>query len=930
LQGISFQTNNQIFKSVNSNTQVSGSIAKGKFNRNIFQGLEGNQGPYKLTGASNEFFFIVLAGTERVFVDGELLQRGEDQDYVINYNTAEVTFTPKKMITKDSRIQVEFEYADRNFLNANFYLSQELEVNKKLKIRLAAFNNSDAKNSQINQVLDENQKLFLSNIGDSIQKAFYPTAVLDTFAAGKILYAKEYYNTGTGTDSFYVYSTNPDSARYNLSFIDLGPGNGNYVPEFNGANGKVYKFLMPVGNIKQGRFEPVTILVTPKKQQLVTIGADYNITKNTLLKSEVAVSNYDVNTFSTRDGGDDHGFAAKFQLSNTKPLRTTSKNKLQLNTNLDYEYVQDKFKPLERLRFVEFSREWGLPLIVLPATENIIRASAQLTDLKKQSLSYQFMNYNRSDNYNGYQQTLLQVANWNGWQFNNQFIVTKFNTANEKGSFLRPIVDISKQFKIFSNFRIGARYALEKNNARNKTTDTLTPFSFSFDTYTIYLKSDERKQNKYSITYFTRSDKYPFAKELIRGDRSQNLNLQAELTKNQKHQFFLNTTFRTLKVLDGNVSKQKEDETILGRAEYLVNEWKGLFTGNVLYELGAGQEQKRDYSYLEVPAGQGEYTWNDYDSNGVQSLNEFEIAIFQDQAKFIRLFTPTNQYIKANYNTFNYSFNINPRAVINLTTAKGLQKFISKINLKTSMQVNKKSISKGTFEFNPFKYGLNDTALITLNTVFLNSFSFNRYSSIWGFDVSNLQNKGKALLTYGYESRSLNDWLLKVRWNLSRSFTMEVSAKKGENGLFTPAAIFDNRNYKLDIYNAEPRLVFIKGTKFRVVTGYKLENKKNKPEFGGEKSVSNSLNVESKYNVLQNSSVSGRFTFNNIDYKSPPNTTVSYIMLDGLLPGKNYLWSLSFTKRLLNNLELTFQYDGRKPGSARTVHVGRAAIVALF
>ncbi|MGH2553072.1 MAG: hypothetical protein ACRDEB_05110, partial [Chitinophagaceae bacterium] len=72
------------------------------------------------------------------------------------------------------------------------------------------------------------------------------------------------------------------------------------------------------------------------------------------------------------------------------------------------------------------------------------------------------------------------------------------------------------------------------------------------------------------------------------------------------------------------------------------------------------------------------------------------------------------------------------------------------------------------------------------------------------------------------------------------------------------------------------------------------------------------------------------FTFNNIDFKFPPNTTVSYIMLDGLLPGKNYLWSLSFNKRLLNNLEISFQYDGRKAGVSRTVHIGRAAITALF
>ncbi len=643
LQGISFQTTNRLSKNVQSKTLVSGSIAKGKFTRNFIEALEGNQGPYRLRGANNEFFFIVLANTERVFIDGQLLQRGEDQDYVINYNSAEITFTPKRMITKDSRIQVEFEYADRNFLNANLFLAQEFGIGPKMKLRIGAFNNGDAKNSPVNQVLDTRQKQFLADIGDSIQNALYPSAALDSFAVGKILYEKIYI----GLDSFYQYSTDPLFAKYSLSFVDLGPGKGNYIPDLNGANGKVYKYLAPIAGVKQGQYEPVQILVSPKKQQIVNLGIDYAISKTTLLKTEFATSSTDVNTFSPKDNGDDRGWAAKLQLTNEKMLRAA--RKLQLNTGLDYEYVQGKFKPLERLRTVEFSRDWGLPFTPLPADEQIIRVGATLRDKANHSLSYGVINYNRSDKYNGFQNSLLHSAAWKGWQLNNQFIITNFNTRNDKGFFLRPIIDISKELKQFNSWRLGLKYSLEQSEARHKITDTLTPLAFSFDSYSVYLKSNESKKNKYGITFFTRSDKYPLGKQLIRGDRSLNLNLQAELLASPKRQFYLNTTFRKLKVYNNAVSKQQEDETILGRAEYVMNEWKGLLTGNILYEVGAGQEQRRDFAYLEVPAGTGQYAWIDYNNDGVQQINEFELAAFPDQAKFLRIFTPTNDFIKANF-----------------------------------------------------------------------------------------------------------------------------------------------------------------------------------------------------------------------------------------------------------------------------------------
>lgn len=928
LQGISYIQQTKPFKNVANTTTLSGAIAKGKFARNIFQGVEGNQGPYRLQGNNNELFFVILAGTEKVFIDGVQMQRGEDQDYTINYNTAEITFTPKQMITKDKRIQVEFEYADRNYLNSMLYVANETNFNNRLQLYVSAYSNVDAKNSPINQTLDNPQKQFLANIGDSIQNAYYPYASIDSFSASKILYKKVDTVYNGRRDSIYVYSTNADSARYSLAFAEVGVNKGNYVPLFNAANGQVFQWVQPVNGIPQGNYEPATFLTTPKKQQLLTVGAIYRIDLKTTVKTEVAASRYDLNTFSTKNEADNQGLAAKVTLERNDTLRTKGGRQLQLNSMAGYEWVDQKFRPVERLRAVEFTRDWGLPLLVNYANEKLPSFSMQLKDEKGNYAQYIFASYIRSDGFKGTRHIVNHVHDIKGWRFNNVFNITNSNTPFDKGYYLRPTIDVSKTLQSFHNYTIGGTYLLEHNQIKNVATDTVTPLSFAFETISAYVRSNIEKNNKWSFTYFTRSDKLPYQKTLLQADRSHNYNLQVELLQNKNQQFRFNVTYRQLQVTNKTITTQKADNSLLGRAEYIVNAWKGFLRGNALYEIGTGQEPRRTFTYVEVPAGQGQYTWIDYNNDGIPQLNEFDIAVFQDQARYIRVYTPTNDYIKADYTQFNYALSLTPQVLLASSKNGFSKKVLSKFSLQSSLQSFKKELSQGNPQFNPFKGKTNDTALLNFNYVLNNTLSFNRYSTSWGVDITNLINNNKALLTYGAESNRFKEWTVKGRVNFLKQYTFELIQKTGDQNLLTPA--FANRNYAIVINNTEPRFTYTAGTKFRIQAGYQHTSKRNSAEYGGEEAVFNAINLETKYNTFSNTSLTGKFTYNNINYTGATNSTVSYIILDALLPGKNFLWTIDLTKRFINNLELNFQYEGRKPGGTRTIHTGRVSLNVLL
>ncbi|MBP6455805.1 MAG: hypothetical protein KA275_03655 [Chitinophagaceae bacterium] len=928
VQGGFFSTQLQPTKNTSSNLEIGTSIAKGKFVRNVLLPLDGNQGPYKLTGPNGEQFFIVLAGSERVYIDGIQIQRGENLDYIIDYNTAEIIFMPRRLITKDLRIVVEFEFSDRNFLNSLMYLHNDWQLNKKLNVSLNVYANQDSKNQSILADLDANQKSFLNTIGDSIQNALYPSiSFQDTFSNQKILYKKIDTLIGSNLITFYRYSTNPDSAKYQLNFTFVGEGNGNYIQSVQAANGRVYEWKAPNGNTKFGNYEPVIVLVTPKKQQLISLASTYQIDSNKNINIEGALSNTDPNTFS--DIGNENHLGKALKLIYNENRFINIKKQQGIKSFVNFEYVDSKFKQIERFRNVEFARDWNLQNEAIE-NEAITQAGVEFYEQQHFKLNYHFTSFIRGKTFDGklHNAQLNYVKNnWNILAIGN---VSTQNSNLINSIFYRPNVVIQKTFPKLKNISISNSYLQEKNISKITNTDSLSKSAFAFNVYRLKINNSKETENQFDFEYMFRDDYFGKNNQLTKANYSNTFTFNGNIATLKNQQVIITSSYRQLFVSDTLISKEKAEESLLGRIEYNGSFLKNAIQGNIVYEFGNGQELKKEFAYVQVPAGQGVYVWRDYNNDNVPQLNEFEVAIFQDEKRYIRVFTITNQYVKAKYSNYTHSINITPRSLWNSNELPLLKKAATLFSYQSSLQISNRFLGqKGIAQYNPFLSNFNDDVLISNNASIINSIFFNRFSNLWGIDYINTKTNGKVLMNYGIDSRQNKENLLRGRYNINSQLSFNQNLKKGSRLFLSP--FLDNRNYLINYNSVEPAFTYLMNkNKLRFVGSYRYEERKNTEEFGSENAFSNSFSFETKYNMPNSGSVFAKTTFSTIKFNGNENSGVGYIMLDGLQKGKNWLWQVTFDKKISNNIEMSIEYEGRKTQENAPIHIGRASVRAVF
>ncbi|MBL1280188.1 MAG: hypothetical protein COA33_007950 [Fluviicola sp.] len=897
-------------------TQVSGALSKGKFQRQIIQGVEGNQGPYRLVGRENEPFIIVLAGTEKVFIDGKLLERGQAYDYTINYNTSEVTFTSRNLITKDRRIVIEFQYSDQNYARSLFQTSTTFS-SKKINFWFNAYSEQDAKNQSLQQELSISQKKQLASIGDTLSLARISSIDSIGYFENQNLYAMI---DSLGIDSVLLFTVAVDSGFFRATFEFVGAGNGDYVFSHFNALGKVYKWVQPIAGVSQGDFAPSRLIITPKQRQMVTAGVDVQLTKQLKLFTEMAYSKNDVNTFSRFDAKDNNSFAGKVRLTGDVRLSKDSIPSWILRTKLAIEARDQYFNPIENYRAVEFDRDWNTRNKGFLGHQVESTVGADFINRKYGNLNIEGKSFVIGSDYEGLRGGLNGKWNQKGFSgiWDASYLSSKTTEQNE---FIRLRSDFSQKL---GRFKLGYKDDFEVNRFKKGFLQTS---SYQFYDYQLYVASGDSVKNQYRIFYRERYDKRSDSTRLTPIAKARSVGGEVRFKKWKNQKLNLIGSYRELAIIDSVLANQTPESTLLGRIEHDIRLFKNALSFNTFYEVGSGLELRKEFLYIQVNAGQGIYTWIDYNNDGVKDLNEFEIAQFTDQASYIRVFTPSNEYVKTYSNEYNQSIYWRPERI--WSSKKGILKLLSRFSDQARARIkHKTSFFEGNEAFNPFVASINDTNLISTNSNLRNTLFFNRTSSIFSAEYKFNDLNSKTLLASGFDSRSDRYNELSFRWNIRKKFSIKASSKLGNKS--ARADYVAGRDYELKYYFVEPSFIYQPNTIFRVTLDGRISEKRNSDLFGGDVASVLEIGTTFKYNQLEKGSLQGGFNVIRIEYVGVQNSALGFEMLEGLKPGVNYTWNVGYQRSISKSLQLSFQYNGRKSEGNKTIHAGGMEVRAFF
>ncbi len=896
-----------------TNVFAAAALVRGQYARSTFVGQEGNQGPYKLRGNNGELYVLVISGSERVFVNGILLKRGENNDYIIDYNAGEITFTSLFPITSEMRINIEYQFSDRNYTR---FVTHAGAMHEQEKWSLGGFlySENDIKNQPLQQSLTEQQAQVLVNAGDDQSQMVAPSAFLDTFSENKILYRKEIVN---GIE-VYIYSNDPADELYNVRFTFVGEGQGDYDLLNSSAIGRIYEYVAPTNGIRNGSYAPITRLVPPTKIQIGTVLGRFTPSEKTSVDFEAAVSNNDLNLFSSLDDKDNIGAAGKI---NAKQRIYTSKT-LKTDAFANYQYVQKEFRTIERLFTIEFDRDWNL---INPSGDQSLLTAGVAANFNSvtDSLSkivgfaqYRFEKLDFSDNFSGARhvaEARLDSKRLN-LRTNASYLKSDSNVATSE--FVR---NYSQAKYNFGKNWVGGSFSFEDNKERLKETGQLSFRSQRFAEFGGFVGRGDSTKVFAEVGYLRRRNDSLQNGFLQRVNTSDSYYLKSKLIDTEKSNLSVFVNYRTLNYTD---ELRGKEPSLNSRILYSDRFFNQLISIQSAYETSSGRIAQQEFTYLEVDPGQGVYTWNDYNGNGTQDLEEFEVAPFPDQATFVRVFLPNQVFLKTHQNKFSQSVTLNPNQWQNST---GLKKLLSYFYNQTSFLIDRKiERDEDNFDLNPFG---TSGDLLGLNSAIRNSLFYNRGKQDHSITYTFLRNKARNLLSVGQQESGNASHQLQYMNLFWKHWLLTLAGKTIEVDL--QSENFAQKNFMIDGYQVAPKISYLFSKNASLDIFYEYQLKENL--IGSRESLNqNRVGTSFTYSSEKKLTMNGEFSLYQNKFVGDQLSPVAFQMLEGLLPGENLTWRLLVQKNLTEYLDINVNYQGRKSETSNAIHTGSVQLRAFF
>lgn len=334
-----------------STWDVAAASAKGERRSLEIRGEEGKQGPYALlaqgVGAAPGG---VVAGSERVMLDGVEVRRGADADYVMDYGAGTVTFTTRHPVTSQSRIAVDFEAAAGRYRRSLYAASTEGRVSGSAQWYASYLREGDDPSAPLDAPLTADDRRALAALGDSA----------DGTAGG----GARYVGPGKGE---YVWDVsdpaNPHWTHlgaglgdYLVEFTRVGPGRGAYADTVGTDGRHFYRWLgRSLGEYLAGGALPV-----PSMQALFDVGGSVKLPGSLALEGELARSGQDRNELSSLDDGDNGGAAGRLALRlDSRPLSLFGRSFGVLRGRATLRSLGDRFRPPDRVEAAFEGERWN-------------------------------------------------------------------------------------------------------------------------------------------------------------------------------------------------------------------------------------------------------------------------------------------------------------------------------------------------------------------------------------------------------------------------------------------------------------------------------------------------------------------------------------------------------------------------------------------